>query len=72
MHVEGSTAVVTALVPELGYEKACDVARQAAAAKKTPRQIVVEQGVMTNEAFDALITPEAVCRLGSPDGPKGE
>lgn len=66
-HVNASTASVTALVPALGYEKACAIAQRAAATKRTIRQAVIEDGVLTAEQFDALVTPEAVCRLGSAD-----
>jgi aspartate ammonia-lyase len=64
-HVEGSTAVVTALLPVLGYERACRVAQEAKAAGKTVREIVVSQGIVSETVFDELISPEAVCRLGS-------
>jgi aspartate ammonia-lyase len=45
------------------------VARKAAETRKTIREIVLSENVLTEEAFNALITPEAVCRLGSPDAP---
>ena len=51
----------------LGYETATQVAVRAAAAGRTVRAVVLEEGVMSAEAFDALLTPEAVCRLGSPE-----
>ncbi len=66
-HVEGSTALVTALVPVLGYSKASAVARQAADTGKSIRQICLEEGLLTKEQFEDLISPEAVCRLGMPD-----
>ena len=65
-HVENSTAAATALVPALGYERAGDAARLAKEANKTLRQIVVENQWMTAKEFDQAISPEAVCRLGSP------
>ncbi len=63
-YVENSTAAATALVAELGYEKAAAIAKQAAAENKTIRQVVTEQKILTNDQFDQLISPEAVCRLG--------
>ena len=42
-HVESSTAVATALLPALGYERAGDAARQAAGTGQTVRQVVLEQ-----------------------------
>jgi aspartate ammonia-lyase len=70
--VESATAIVTALVPVIGYENALRVAGRARAAGVSIRQAVVAEGLLTGERFDALITPEAVCRLGSPFINKGE
>jgi len=65
-HVENSTAAATALVPVLGYERAGESVRLARARQKTLRAIVAENNWMSTEDFDACISPEAVCRLGSP------
>jgi aspartate ammonia-lyase len=65
-HVENSTASATALVPALGYERAGEAARMAKESNRTLRQIVVENGWMSAKEFDEAISPEAVCRLGSP------
>ena len=64
--VENSTAAVTALVPALGYERAGEAARLAHEQGKTLRAVVVENGWMPAAEFEAAISPEAVCRLGSP------
>jgi len=63
-HVEGSTAMATALVGVLGYEVVSALVKEAQSSNKTLREAVVASGTMTAEAFEALITPEAVCRLG--------
>jgi aspartate ammonia-lyase len=42
------------------------VAAEARAAGKAVRQLVVEKGLLTAEQFDALVSAEAVMRLGSP------
>ena len=65
-HVEGSTATATALLPVLGYEHAGEAARLASTTNRTVRQVVLDQGWLRAEQFDALISPEAVCRLGIP------
>ena len=67
--VEGATALVTALLPALGYELASRVAAQAAASGRSIRSLVVDGGLLDAQSFDALISPEAVYRLGSPDIP---
>jgi aspartate ammonia-lyase len=64
--VESATASVTALVEAIGYEKATLVAEEARATGKTVRQATVEMGLLTGEQFDALVSSEAVTRLGSP------
>ena len=66
--VETSTAVATALLPAIGYAGAAELARDAAATGRTIRDLALERGLLTAEQFDALITPEAVCRLGTPEG----
>jgi len=65
-HVENSTAAATALVPALGYERAGEAARSAREMGRTLRTVVIENKWMSAAEFDAAISPEAVCRLGSP------
>jgi aspartate ammonia-lyase len=66
MHVENSTAAATALVSVLGYARAGEAASKARAQGKTLRAVVLENGWMSASAFDVCISPEAVCRLGTP------
>ena len=65
-HVEGSTAVATALLPVLGYEAACRLVQRAKQTGRTVRQVALADGHLTAEQFDELVSPEAVCRLGTP------
>jgi aspartate ammonia-lyase len=65
--VENSTAAVTALLPKLGYECAAVVAKLAREDRRSIRETAISQGWLTGEQFDELISPEAVCRLGTPD-----
>ncbi len=67
-HVENATACVTALVGRIGYEKAQEAARAAAAEGRSVKQVVVERGWLAAGEFDALISPETVMRLGSSEG----
>jgi len=62
--LERSTVVATALIPVIGYDKACTVLKQAEETGKSIRQIVVESGLMTGAEVDQAISPEAVCKLG--------
>lgn len=68
-HVDGATATVTALVPELGYVRAVETARAASEQGMSIREYVLHEGLMCPETFDGLVSPEAVCRLGMPDMP---
>ncbi len=63
-YVNSSTATITALVQKIGYEKACEIAREKSKTGKSIRELVIEKGILTPEEFDMLIAPESVCRLG--------
>ncbi len=65
---ESSTAAVTALVDEIGYEAAQQVADTAHREGLTVRDAAVRLGALTAERFDELIAPERVTRLGSSGG----
>ena len=66
-HVENSTAAATALLPVLGYERVGEAAKLARKKNQSIRETVVMQGWLTGGEFDVLISPEAVCRLGTPE-----
>jgi aspartate ammonia-lyase len=70
--IESATAIFTALVPAIGYENAAMIAEKARDAGVSIRQAACAEGMLTEAQFDALITPEAVCRLGSPLVNKGD
>jgi aspartate ammonia-lyase len=65
-YVESSTATATALLPVLGYEGACRVVELARREGGTIRDAAIRNGMITEEQFEQLVSPEAVCRLGSP------
>jgi len=66
-HVQASTAVVTALVARVGYEAASNIAHKASERRCSIREVVLAGGILSEREFDELTTPEAVCRLGSPE-----
>ena len=68
-HVLNSTALATALVPLLGYERACELALQAKREGVTVREAALAEGVVTEQQLDELLSPEAVLRLGQPSAP---
>jgi len=63
-HVERSTAAATALLPALGYERVCEAALLARKAGRSVRDVVLEKAWLSPTEYEALISPEAVCRLG--------
>ncbi|MBD3174484.1 MAG: aspartate ammonia-lyase [Armatimonadia bacterium] len=65
-HVETSTATVTALLPAIGYDAASEIAAEVQSSGRGVKEVALDQGRLTEEEFEALITPEAVCRLGMP------
>jgi aspartate ammonia-lyase len=68
-HVESSTASATSLMPVLGYERACEAFRLAAKTGSTIRQVVLQNGWMSDAQLSAALSPEAVCKLGQPTIP---
>lgn len=52
--VSSSLAMATCLVPQIGYDSASDIAKKAFSRDKTVKEIVFEEGVMKEEAFDKL------------------
>ncbi|HOU54893.1 MAG TPA: aspartate ammonia-lyase [Myxococcota bacterium] len=67
--VESATATATALIPALGHARAAEAAQRARETGRTIREVVVDQGWLTAAEFDQWISPERVCRLGSPEVP---
>lgn len=53
--VEYSTGMATALCPLLGYKKAAEIAKQALKEDKSVRQILLEQGLMTQRQIEKTL-----------------
>jgi len=53
--VERSLALVTALVPTIGYDAAAEIAKQAHKTGKTVRDICRERNIMTEDKLDELL-----------------
>ncbi|MHC5083665.1 MAG: lyase family protein, partial [Planctomycetota bacterium] len=62
--VENSTAVATALLPALGYEKCSEIVKKAIESDMTIRKYVIKEKLLTHDQFDQLTSAEAVCQLG--------
>jgi aspartate ammonia-lyase len=55
--LHGSLGMVTALAPVIGYEAAAAVVKDARATGRTPRDLLVERGLMRPEEYDDLMDP---------------
>jgi fumarate hydratase, class II len=62
--LEGSLALVTALVPAIGYDRAASVAKQAHASGKSLREVVVEMGLMSQAEVDKAMDVLRMTRGG--------
>jgi len=55
--IEQSLAMCTALVPEIGYDKAASVAKEAWKTGKTIREVVREQGILAPGREAVVLNP---------------
>ena len=65
--VEQSLAMCTSLAPEIGYDKAASIAKQAFAEGKTVREICAAQGVLDEDRLNELLDPFSMTEPLSPD-----
>ncbi len=65
--VENSIGIVTALVPEIGYSKATEIAREALETGRGVFEIVLKKKILTRERLDELLNPSSM--VGGGDGP---
>jgi fumarate hydratase class II len=56
--------LVTAIIPVIGYEKACELVKKAKEEQITVREVILKSGLLNEQKLNELINPEAVCRLG--------
>ena len=63
-NVMNSTALITAIIPVIGYEKASEIVKKAKDGQITIRQAIINSGLINEQVLNELISPEAVCRLG--------
>jgi len=52
---ESSPSIATSLVPYIGYEKVAKVVKESTASGKSPRQVVLEQKLMTEAELDKAL-----------------
>jgi fumarate hydratase, class II len=69
--IEESLAMCTALAPEIGYEAAAKLAKEAYKSGKTVRQVAKEQKVLPEKRLAALLDPWRMTEPGGPVGSAG-
>jgi len=69
--IEDSLAMCTALAPEIGYEAAAGLAKEAYRSGKTVRQVAKEQNVLAEGRLDELLDPWRMTEPGGPVGSAG-
>ncbi|MBN1222071.1 MAG: aspartate ammonia-lyase [Candidatus Aminicenantes bacterium] len=70
LYAEQSTALVTALSPALGYQKAAELADKALSSGKTLREIIVSEGLLTGDELEAVLDPKKMTEPGALFSPK--
>lgn len=69
--IEESLAMCTALAPEIGYEAAATLAKEAYKSGKTVRQVAKEQHVLPDRRLAELLDPWRMTEPGGPVGSAG-
>ncbi|MFZ5627232.1 MAG: aspartate ammonia-lyase [Bacillota bacterium] len=64
--VENSVGIITAINPHLGYEVASRLAREAINSGRPVRELILEQGLLTEEELEAILNPYEMTRPGIP------
>jgi len=62
--LEQSLMLVTSLAPEIGYEKAAKLAKEAFASGKTIRQLCMEKELLSAKRLDELLDPRSMTMPG--------
>ena len=59
-----SVGIVTALLPHLGYEVASALAKEAYNSGRAIRDIILEQGILTEEEINHILSPQEMTKPG--------
>jgi fumarate hydratase class II len=62
--IEKSLALATALTPKIGYDEAARVAKKAYDQRKTIRQVVEEEGILSKEELNRWLDPRSMIAHG--------
>jgi len=62
--VENSVGTITAICPHVGYQKAADIAKKALKTGESVRELILAEGLLTEEELDMIMDPENMTRPG--------
>ena len=65
--LEKNPSIATALNPYIGYDKAAEVAKEAAKRGVSVREVVLEKGLLSEEEIDAALDVRSMTEPGLPD-----
>ncbi len=65
-YAESTAALVTALAPEIGYDAAARIGKRSLEEDRTPREIVVEEGLLDEATLERLLDFRAMTEPGIP------
>ena len=66
VHFESSVGLATILNQHVGYAKAAEIAKEAAATGKTLRELILEKGLMTEQDLARTLDPKRVTEPHDP------
>ena len=61
-YIEGSLAMCTSLVPEIGYDKAAQIAYEAFKKGKTIREVLKENKILSDKKIEKLLDPKLMIK----------
>ena len=63
-NVMNSTAIITSVIPVVGYEKASEIVKIAQEENISVKEAILKSGLIKEQELSDLVSPEAVCKLG--------
>ena len=64
-YMEKSLGLATLLNPYIGYGRAAEVSKKALAASRSIREVILEEGLLTREELDKILSATGEANIGS-------
>jgi aspartate ammonia-lyase len=61
-YIKQSIGIVTAMVPVIGYKPSTRIAKEALESGRGVYELILEQGILTQEELDTVLAPENLIR----------